>query len=62
MFTENDQNLIRQMIKAGRFNSIYDLIVEDNKKKTQLAIVSMGTKWCLHPSNRVKRLAVPLKD
>jgi bisphosphoglycerate-independent phosphoglycerate mutase (AlkP superfamily) len=60
MFTDNDKSLIRQMIKAGRFNAIHDLIVEDNKKKAQLAIVGMGSKWCLHPSNRVKRLEVPL--
>jgi len=60
MFTENDKSLIRQMIRAGRFNSIYDLIVEDNEKKAQLATVAMGTKWCLHPSNKVKRLEVPL--
>jgi hypothetical protein len=62
MFTENDQNLIRQMIKAGRLNSIYDLVVENNKCKAQLAIVSMGAKWCLHRSNQVKRLLTPLED
>ena len=62
MFTDNDRSLIQQMIKAGRFNSIHDLIVEDNKQKVQLIIVGMGAKWCLHPSNWVKRLTSPLKD
>ena len=62
MFTDNDKSLIRQMTKAGRFESIYDLIIEDNKQKAQLAIVGMGSKWCLHRSNQVKRLLTPLKD
>lgn len=60
MFTENDQNLISQMIKAGRYSSIQDLVIENNKQKVQAIIAKMGTKWVLHPSNRVKRLEVPL--
>ena len=59
-FTENDKSLIRQMIKGGRFNSIYDLVVENNQQKVQMIIAEMGPKWCLHPANRVKRLDVPL--
>lgn len=60
MFTENDQKLISQMIKAGRYNTIHDLVVENNRQKVQAIIAKMGNKWCLHPDNQVKRLAVPL--
>ena len=60
MFTENDQSLISQMIKAGRYNSIQDLVIENNKQKVQEIIKEMGPTWCLHPLNRIKRLAVPL--
>ena len=60
--TDNDKKLLGQMIKAGRFNgAIYDLLVENNKQRTKKMIRKMGTKWCLHPANAVKKLDVPLQ-
>jgi len=57
----NDRSLLKQMIVAGRFNyGIYQLLIESNKQKTQEMIKAMGTKWCLHPDNAVKKLDVPL--
>ena len=57
----NDKSLLRQMIKAGRFNyPIYELLVEHNRIKAKEMIDGMGSKWCLHPANSVKRLDVPL--
>lgn len=59
---ESDRALLSQMIKAGRFNDgIYDLLVEANKVKSAELIKKMGTKWCCHPVNAVKRLEVPLE-
>ena len=60
MFTPNDKNLISQMIKAGRYNAIHDLVVENNKQKVKEVIKKMGPKWCLHKDNQIKRLEVPL--
>lgn len=49
------------MIKAGKFNyDIYTLLVEMNKDKTDKLIKNMGSKWCCHPDNAVKKLDVPL--
>lgn len=60
--TKNDKNLLGQMIRAGRFNGpIYDLLVENNKQTAKQMIKKMGTKWCLHPDNAVKKLDVPLQ-
>ena len=59
--TKNDRSLLKQMIQAGRFNSeIYDLLCEDNIERSREKIDAMGSKWCCHPSNSVKRLDVPL--
>lgn len=58
--TDNDKNLIRQLMQAGRYNAIYDLMPEYNWIKSQEIIKSMGAKWCCHPDNRIKRLDVPL--
>ena len=62
MLTESDKSLIKQMIHAGRFHTVHGLLAEHNKQQAQEIIKAMGTKWCLHPSNRVKRLEIPLKD
>lgn len=60
MFTENDKSLIKQMIHAGRFHAVHGLIAKHNEQQAQEIIKAMGTKWCMHPSNKVKRLAIPL--
>ena len=57
----NDRHLLKQMISAGHFSyDIYELLVEHNKMRTKELIEKMGEKWCLHPSNKVKRLDTPL--
>ena len=58
--TENDKNLIRQLMQAGRYDAIYDFMPQYNLEKSQEIIQSMGNKWCCHPDNAVKRLEVPL--
>ena len=60
MMTENDKNLIRQLMHAGRHNVIYDLMPEYNLLKSKEIIEQMGNKWCCHPDNHIKRLDVPL--
>lgn len=58
--TDNDKSLLVQMMKAGRYNAIYDFMPEYNFQKSQEVIQQMGNKWCCHPDNRIKRLDVPL--
>jgi hypothetical protein len=58
--TENDKSLMKQLMQAGRYNAIYDLMPQYNLEKSQEIIKSMGAKWCCHPENAVKRLEVPL--
>jgi hypothetical protein len=58
--TENDKSLLIQLMKAGRYDAIYDLMPQYNLEKSQEIIQSMGNKWCCHPENAVKRLEVPL--
>jgi len=58
--TDNDKNLIRQLMQAGRYDAIYDFMPQYNLEKSQEIIQSMGNKWCCHPDNAVKRLEVPL--
>ena len=49
------------MIQAGRFSgAIYDLLCEQNKIDAQKKVQEMGSKWCCHPANQVKRLDVPV--
>jgi hypothetical protein len=60
MMTENDRNLIKQLMQAGRHNVVYDLLPEYNLLKSKEIIEKMGAKWCCHPDNSVKRLDVPL--
>jgi hypothetical protein len=59
--TENDKNLIKQLIHAGKMGVIYDLMPEYNLMKSKEIIEQMGEKWCCHPNNRVKRLETPLE-
>ena len=58
--TLNDQSLIRQMIQAGKMESIRDLLPEYHRVKAEAMIQAMGEKYCCHPANRVKRLDAPL--
>ena len=60
MMTDNDKSLMRQLMQAGKYNAIYDLMPEYNMIKSQEIIAQMGAKWCCHPDNSVKRLDVPL--
>ena len=60
MMTENDKSLIKQLMQAGRHNVIYDLLPQYNLEKSQAIIKEMGTKWCCHPDNAVKKLEVPV--
>jgi hypothetical protein len=39
---------------------MYELLVEQNRVSAKEMIKKMGDKWLCHPSNRVKRLDVPL--
>jgi hypothetical protein len=58
--TDNDKSLIKQLMIAGRYNAVYDLMPQYNMIKSQEIIKTMGTKWCCHPDNAVKKLEVPL--
>ena len=59
--TNNDRNLLKQMIASGHFSyDIYQLLVEHNKMRTKEIIAEMGEKWCLHPKHSVKRLEKPI--
>ena len=58
--TENDRNLIKQLMQAGRHDVVYDLLPEYNLEKSQAIIREMGAKWCCHPDNAVKKLEVPV--
>ena len=58
----NDQILISQMIAAGKFDSLYEFIKQQNEKKLKEAINYLGPKWCLHPMHKKKKLKKPLED
>ena len=58
--TENDKNLIQQMIRAGKMDRIIDFMPEYNLVKSKEIIKQMGNKWCCHPDNAVKKLEIPL--
>jgi len=58
--TDNDKSLIKQLMIAGRYSAVYDLMPQYNMIKSQEIIAQMGNKWCCHPDNAVKKLEVPL--
>jgi hypothetical protein len=58
--TDNERNLIKQMLQAGKLGAIIDFMPEYNLLKSKEIIEQMGAKWCCHPDNSVKRLEVPL--
>ena len=57
---ENDKSLILQMMQAGKYGAVLDFMPAYNLEKSREVIEKMGDKWCCHPSNRVKKLDVPL--
>lgn len=59
--TENDKSLIRQMMRAGRYNAVFDLMPAYNLDKSKEIIKTMGSKWCCHKDNQIRRLDVPLE-
>ena len=59
--TENDINLIKQLITAGKMGVVHDLMPEYNLMKSKAIIDQMGEKWCCHSNNKVKRLETPLE-
>jgi hypothetical protein len=48
------------MISAGKFQAVYDYLPELNLIKSKQIIERMGSKWCCHPDNAVKKLDQPL--
>ena len=58
--TANEVNLIRQMMQAGKYNSVLDYMPDYNLEKSKAIIKEMGSKWCCHPDNHVKRLETPI--
>ena len=57
----SDRDLVKQMIKAGRYSAVMDFMPDVIMSDSKDMIASMGEKWCCHPSNRVKRLDVPIE-
>ena len=56
----NDRDLMKQMIKAGRFSAVFDFMPAMIDADAKDIVAKMGAKWCCHPDNCVKRLDVPL--
>ena len=56
----NDRELVRQMIKAGRNDALLDFMPAVIEADAKEMIEKMGTKWVCHPDNYIKRLDVPL--
>jgi hypothetical protein len=56
----SDVKLISQMIKAGKYNAVYDLMPAANDQKSKEIIEKMGELWVCHPKNKIKRLEQPL--
>ena len=56
----SDRELVKQMIKAGRYNVVMDFMPAMIDANSKDIIASMGAKWCCHKDNQIKRLDVPL--
>ena len=56
----SDRDLVKQMIKAGRYSAIMDFMPAVIDSDAKEMIDRMGNKWVCHPDNHVKRLDVPL--
>lgn len=57
----SDRDLVKQMIKAGRYSAVMDFMPDVIMSDSKDMIEKMGEKWCCHPSNRIKRLDVPIE-
>ena len=57
----SDRELVKQMIKAGRYGAILDFMPAVIASDSKEMIEKMGTKWCCHKDNQVKRLDVPVE-
>lgn len=57
----SDRELVKQMIKAGRYSAIMDFMPAVIDSDAKDIIAKMGSKWCCHKDNQVKRLDVPIE-
>lgn len=57
----SDRDLVKQMIKAGRYSAIMDFMPAVIDSDAKDIIEKMGSKWCCHKDNQVKRLDVPIE-
>ena len=57
----SDRELVKQMIKAGRYSAIMDFMPAVIDSDAKDIIAKMGVKWCCHKDNQVKRLDVPIE-
>lgn len=57
----SDRELVKQMIKAGRYSAIMDFMPAVIDSDAKDIIEKMGAKWCCHKDNQVKRLDVPIE-
>ncbi len=56
----SDRELVKQMIKAGRYGVVMDFMPAVIAADAKEMIEKMGAKWVCHPDNCIKRLDVPL--
>lgn len=56
----SDRELVKQMIRQGRFNAVADFMPALIDAQAKDMIKKMGVKWCCHKDNHIKRLDVPL--
>jgi len=57
----SDRELVKQMIKAGRYSAVLDFMPSVIAADSKDMIEKMGAKWCCHKDNQVKRLDVPVE-
>ncbi len=56
----SDRDLVKQMIKAGRYGAILDFMPAVIAADSKEMIEKMAAKWVCHPDKRIKRLYVPI--
>lgn len=57
----SDRELVKQMIKAGRYSAVMDFMPAMIMANSKEMIERMGAKWCCSKENHVKRLDVPME-
>ena len=57
----SDRELVKQMISAGRYGAVLDFMPAVIAADSRDMIERMGSKWCCHKDNQVKRLDVPVE-